>query len=74
MTGELQPIPGMSIFHTTFSVELHVSGRAGSSSATPAEGPRKRGQSFVAERVRAEIARKAKIRKDVGRINIYTFP
>jgi hypothetical protein len=38
-TGELQPVPGTSALHRTFSVELHVSGSLGSSAATPARGP-----------------------------------
>ena len=37
---ELQPRPGMSVFQTTFSVSLHVSGKAGSSATAPAAGPR----------------------------------
>src|SRR5215471_8592383 len=42
--GELQPAPGMSVFHVTFSVVLQVSGRFGSS-ATPSDpGPRNPGQ------------------------------
>ncbi|MCY4509287.1 MAG: hypothetical protein OXG35_20350, partial [Acidobacteria bacterium] len=39
-TGELQLRPGRSIFQTTFSVSLQVSGRAGSSPTSPAFGPR----------------------------------
>ena len=39
-TGELQLRPGMSVFQTTFSVSLHVSGKARSSGTSPAFGPR----------------------------------
>src|SRR2546429_9763070 len=48
--GELQPRPGISVFHATFSVSLHVSGRAGSSAMTPALGPRNLGHWSVADR------------------------
>src|SRR6185295_17776098 len=38
--GELQPVPGISVFHATLSVVLHLSRRLGYS-ATPSEpGPR----------------------------------
>ena len=38
----------MVVFQTTFSVSLHVSGRAGSSGMTPAAGPRNCGHWSVA--------------------------
>src|SRR5262245_13344887 len=43
-TGELQLRPGTSIRQATFSVVVHLSGRRGSSAATPARGPRNCGQ------------------------------
>src|SRR4030095_14708229 len=47
-TGELQLCPGTEIFHATFSLSLHVSGSAGSSSATPACSPRTGGHRSLA--------------------------
>src|SRR6266851_5171231 len=47
-TGDDQPLPGISAFHTTLRVALHVSGSAGSS-ATPVDwGPRNCGQCSLA--------------------------
>src|SRR5437870_6913792 len=46
--GELQPVPGISVFQATFWLVLQVSGRLGSS-ATPSEpGPRNCAQLFCA--------------------------
>src|SRR5579859_3894271 len=46
-TGDDQPLPGISVFHTTLRVAVQVSGSAGSSAATPFDcGPRNCGQLF----------------------------
>src|SRR5260221_14723031 len=43
-TGEDHPVPGMSVFHATFWVELQVSGRLASSAIPSDSGPRNCGQ------------------------------
>src|SRR4051794_40608963 len=48
-TGELQPRPGMFVFHLTFSVSLQDSGRLGSSGTAPISGPRNIGHWSLAE-------------------------
>src|SRR5215471_7258989 len=63
--GELQPVPGTSVFHATFSVVLHLSGRLGSS-ATPSEpGPLNPGQLSLAAAPPSSMATKNAPRIDL---------
>src|SRR5262245_44795468 len=64
-TGELQLRPGISIFHATLSVALHVSGRRGSSAATPALVPRNCGQCCAS----ADVARR-RVKRAVARFAV----
>src|SRR5215471_11478564 len=63
--GELQPVPGISLVHATFSVVLHLSGRLGSS-ATPSDpGPRNPGQLSLAATPVSKMATKSAARIDL---------
>jgi hypothetical protein len=45
MTGDDQPLPWIAVFHRTFRVSLHVSGRFGAAAMPVPSGPRNCGQS-----------------------------
>src|SRR5215471_1444021 len=66
--GELQPVPGISLVHATFSVALHLSGRLGSSATPNDPGPRNPGQLSLAVAPVSKMAMKS-----AARINLLTI-
>ncbi len=56
-TGELQPVPGTAVVHTTLSVVLQVSGSRGSSATPRAPGPRNWGHSCAKTGVQSNVTK-----------------